>query len=170
MYSSHKGAQKPFCKPSAGRCYAVALRRRQNLGQQSQHSHGSANILPFSPFHTFSCVICGYCRSKRKNLISPERGWGWRERRVEAERGLVDLRCGFAPPPGPAQQRSEEQVVPLELMWNMISPAVSIISEMQTSKSGFVCLYLGKNPSSPTESWALFSWSTSVDFTLRRDK
>lgn len=91
--------------------------------------------------------------SKGKPLVWTKQGWG--------EQGLVYLCDGSIPLP--CLRSLEEQTVPAGDNGEHDRPAVSIISEMQKCKGRFV---LRKNPSLPTQLWALFSQFSSQSSTL----
>lgn len=172
-YSRHKGAQKRFCKPGAGRSCVVVSER----GRKARPALTAAPAEPKSSCCSYLVLFklsdlpsVAIAPSTGRSLASPEQGWGGREG-VQRPRGLVYglarlwTHCVAWP------ERPQEHVVPLEITCSRISPAVSIISKMPTCKGRFVGLYLGKKQTEtlPTPSWALVSWWSSVGFTPHQD-
>lgn len=111
MYSSHKGAQKPFV--SQVKVDAVqSLCRGQNLGQQLQHSHSQAQVLLLSLFllsflNFLICLLWTLSVSCLTREGLEMQGWGG-----EQMGGI----------PWPSKQRLEEQAAPSQEMWTTVSP------------------------------------------------
>lgn len=120
-----------------------------------QRSHSPPGVFIFT--QSLSFWIChlwmNVAWSKGKPLVWTKQGWG--------EQGLVYL-CDRSIPL-PCLRSLEEQTVPAGDNGEHDRPAVSIISEMQKCKGRFV---FRKNPSLPTQLWALFSQFSSQSSTL----